>query len=158
MAVQVRQDTCTILTCTWVRKKAEKRTLDPVLFLPRENALKIRTLPYSFTIYSTCHPLSSSLLTKAFTELVLLEWKGKECQKWNQTNRWREVITNISLLKTSLAVNGLIDDQSQCWPVRLLAPNQPQLFNDEWKHQPQNFQSLVQVLLKCIIKVWVVST
>ena len=148
--MQVRRDIYTSSTYTWVRKKAEKRTLDPMLFLPWPNALKTPSVPFSLTISSTVHPLSSSFSTKAFTELALLEWTRKECWKWNQTNRWREVITNINLLTKLLAVNGLIADQSQFYPVAFLACNQRQLFNGEWKDQPQKFQSFVQMLLKCI--------
>ena len=129
---------------------SEKRTLDPVLPLPWQNPLKARTVPFSLTISSTVHPLSSNFSTKAFTELVLLEWIGKECRKWNQTNRWKKVITNVSLLTKLLAVNGLIDDQSRCCSAIFLAYNQRQLFNSEWNNQPQKFQSLVQMLFKSI--------
>ena len=103
-------------------------------------------------ISSTVHSLSSSFSKKAVTKLVLLDWIGKGCRKWNQANRWREVITNISLLKKLPAVNGLIDDQSQfCW-VTFLICNQRQLKGS------QKLQSLVQMLSKCIIKVWEVSS
>ena len=152
---QVKQDIYTSSTCTWIIKKAEKRILDPVLFLPWQNALKTRTVPFSLTISSTVHPLSSSFLRKAFMELVLLEWIGKEHRKGNQTNRWSEVITNISLLTKLPAANGLMDDQPQCCSVIFMACNQRRLFNGEWKDQPQ--KSLVQMLLKYIIKVWVAS-
>ena len=134
--MQVRQDIYTSSTYIWVRKKAEKKTLDPVLFFYWQNVLKTRTLPFSLAISSKVHPLSSGFSTKVFTELVLLEWIGKECWKWNQANRWREVITNISLLTKLLAVSGLIDNQSQWCSVTFLACNQRQLFNGEWKDQP----------------------
>ena len=121
--IQVKQDIYTSSTCTWIIKKAEKRILDPVLFLPWQNALKTRTVPFSLTISSTVHPLSSSFLRNAFMELVLLEWTGKEFRKGNQTNRSSEVITNISLLTKLLAANGLMDDQPQCCSVIFMACN-----------------------------------
>ena len=103
----------------------------PTVILTLTEYFEDSTVPFSLTISSTVHPLLSSFSTKAFTELVLVEWKGKECQKWNQTNRWREVITNISLLAKLLSVNGVIDDQSQCCSVTFLACNQRHLFNGE---------------------------
>ena len=75
-------------------------------FLIQQNSLKARTVSFSLTIFSTVRTLSSSLLIKAFTELVLLEWIENECQKWNRTNRWREVIANI-ILTVLFAVNYL---------------------------------------------------
>ena len=111
-------DIYTSSTFTWISNKAEKRNLDPMLFLPWQNALKTRIVPFSLTVSSTVYPLSPSFLTKAYTELPLLEWIGKECRKWKQANRWTEVITNISLLTKLLAVNGLIKDQSQCCSVK----------------------------------------
>ena len=110
-------------------KREENR--GPTVILALTEYFEDSTVPFSLTISSTVHPLLSSFSTKVFTELVLAEWKGKKCQKWNQTNRWREVITNISLLTKLLSVNGVIDDQSQCCSVTFLACNQRHLFNCE---------------------------
>lgn len=52
-AVQVGQDIYTSLNCTWVSTKAEERILDTVLFLPWQNALKTRTVPFLLTISTT---------------------------------------------------------------------------------------------------------
>ena len=43
----------------------------------------------------------------------------------------REVITNIRLLTNLLAVNGLINDQSQWCSVTILAYNHRRFFNCE---------------------------
>ena len=72
-AVQLRQDIYTSLTCTLVTKKTEKINLDPLLFLPWQNALQTCTVPFSLIVSSTVHPLSSRFSTKAFTELLPLE-------------------------------------------------------------------------------------
>ena len=132
------------------RKESKEEKLGPSVVLALIECLE--------DTYCTIFFDKQSIPWKNFTELVLLEWIGKKYRKWNQTTRCREMITNISLLTKLLAVNYLINDQSQCCSITFLACNQRQLFNGEWKDQPQKFQPIVQRIWKSIINVWVAST
>ena len=63
------------------KTESREENAGPVLSLSWQNALKARTVPFSLTISSKVHPLSSSFSTKTFTKLVLLEWIVKECRE-----------------------------------------------------------------------------
>ena len=101
IVVPVKEDTSINLTCTWVRKKAQKKILDQVLFWKWMNPFKMSL--NIFFVDNFFNSLSQSVkLYKRGLYGIGTAWKVKKggvgtawkYRKCLLTERWREVISS----------------------------------------------------------------
>ena len=108
IVVPVKEDTSINFTCTWVRKKAQKKILDQVLFWKRMNPFKMSTNIYIYIFFDNFFNSLSQLVKlyergfygigTAWKEKkggVGTAWKYRKCLL---TERWREMISCTCIL------------------------------------------------------------